>query len=97
MAQYDRQMLDTYRETKEEARIIVKDLFHIGNYLRMMNTPHKWVKEKIPKKGLFDFTKKPISNIDETKVDEGNKVKYNYFSKLKKYEILKFFQLEKYR
>ena len=34
---------------------------------------------KIPKKGLFDFTKKPISNIDETKVDEGNKVKYNYF------------------
>ena len=39
---------------------------------------------KIPKKGLFDFTKKPISNIDETKLDDGNKVKYNYFFDTKK-------------
>lgn len=45
---------------------------------------------KIPKKGLFDFTKKPISNIDESKIDDGNKVKYNYFFDTKKKGRKKF-------
>ena len=35
-------------------------------------------RSKVPKKGMFDFVKKPISKIDENKLDDNVK-NYNYF------------------
>jgi hypothetical protein len=39
---------------------------------------------KIPKKGLFDFTLKPVSNISDVKSEELMKVRYNFFDKKNK-------------
>ena len=35
-------------------------------------------RSKVPKRGMFDFVKKPISKIDDNKVDDTAK-NYNYF------------------
>ena len=81
-----------YRETKEEARFIVKDLFHIGNYLRMVDTPHKWVKENIPKKDWWYgyYTEVYIGTYDKpytgyiAKEDQDEIVKKGEFYEIKK-------------
>lgn len=39
---------------------------------------------RIPKKGLFDFTIKPESNISDTKPEELARLRYNYFDSKKK-------------
>lgn len=73
---YDEEDEDDDIETrKEEEKEIAQDR---AKELEIYNHA------KIPKRGLFDFIKKPKSNIDESKIDESKKFRYNVFDKNKK-------------